>query len=371
VSVRVLSIHAGYACRHSGACCAAGWRIPVEAATRIALDDAVSARRLPDSAARVEASGSLAVLALAPDGACTAFEPARGGAPGRCAIHRVLGPEALPSACRHFPRVSLLDPRGVAVTLSHFCPTAASLLFDDGPLTVAEDPPGFVGVMEYEGLDARDALPPLLSPGMLMDLESYAAWEAHALDVLDDMCLPSAEAALAVLAGEVERLRTWTPRQGPLVDHVRAVTSVPRSGSVPHPGTDPDAGTQVRRVFDCIPPGLSHPPLPDDLPSLDETWVAARWTRWHRPVRRYLAARLHASWVAYQGRGLRSVLASLSAALHVVRAEAARAAGRAARPLDRALLIEAIRAADLLLVHVASRDALARAWSRAEDAPPI
>lgn len=77
------------------------------------------------------------------------------------------------------------------------------------------------------------------------------------------------------------------------------------------------------------------------------------------------------SWVAYQGRGLRSVLASLAAALDVVRVEAVLHAARAARPLDRVLLVEALRAADLLLVHVASRDALARAWSRAEEHPAI
>ncbi|MEZ5288117.1 MAG: hypothetical protein R2712_25640 [Vicinamibacterales bacterium] len=31
----------------------------------------------------------------------------------------------------HFPFVCAIDPRGVHVTLSHYCPTAARMLFDE------------------------------------------------------------------------------------------------------------------------------------------------------------------------------------------------------------------------------------------------
>ena len=51
------------------------------------------------------------------------------GADRRCAVHRQLGRETLPSACRDFPRVVTLTPLGVSITLSHYCPTAAGMLF--------------------------------------------------------------------------------------------------------------------------------------------------------------------------------------------------------------------------------------------------
>src|SRR5262245_18687256 len=35
--IYALSIHAGYACQRSGACCKAGWSIPVEAPLRVLL----------------------------------------------------------------------------------------------------------------------------------------------------------------------------------------------------------------------------------------------------------------------------------------------------------------------------------------------
>jgi hypothetical protein len=89
-----------------------------------------------------------------------------------------------------------------------------------------------------------------------------------------------------------------------------------------------------------------------------------------RPICRYLAAKVFAAWCAYQGRGLRTIVRSLAAALAVLRMEAIRQTGTAARVLDEALWVEAVRAADLLLVHLASADVLARGWSRAEGSGP-
>ena len=67
----------------------------------------------------------------------------------------------LPSACRHFPRVYLRDARGDLLTLSHFCPTAASLLFEPGPVGVIDAPRPLALDEPIEGLDAREVLPPL------------------------------------------------------------------------------------------------------------------------------------------------------------------------------------------------------------------
>ena len=79
----------------------------------------------------LEHDNGLTVMALAEGGACVSFERGMGGATSQCAIHRVLGHDALPSACRHFPRAAVTDDLGTFVTLSHFCPTAASMLFRD------------------------------------------------------------------------------------------------------------------------------------------------------------------------------------------------------------------------------------------------
>ena len=61
------------------------------------------------------------------------------------------------------------------------------------------------------------------------------------------------------------------------------------------------------------------------------------------------------------------MIRSVEAALTEVRAEAARQSRQHGRMLDRSILRESIRQADLRLVHLASREALAREWSAAED----
>ena len=53
-----------------------------------------------------------------------------------------------------------------------------------------------------------------------------------------------------------------------------------------------------------------------------------------RPIRRWLAAKAFASWIALQGEGLRTTVAFLRVALGVLRAEAARGSPRPARALD-------------------------------------
>ncbi len=132
----------------------------------------------------------------------------------------------LPSACRHFPRVFLRDGRGTLVTLSHYCPTAAALLLDDGPLFIMEAAAPLALAEPIEGLDAREALPPLVRPGLLADLQGYAAWEEAAMAQFTDA--PSIDVALDRITAATERIRQWTPQRGRLVD---AVTSAFASSS--------------------------------------------------------------------------------------------------------------------------------------------
>jgi hypothetical protein len=98
----------------------------------------------------------------------------------------------------------------------------------------------------------------------------------------------------------------------------------------------------------------------------DARFVADGWPLFAPTVRRYLAAKIFGSWLAYQGRGLRTIVFSASVALSLVRAHAAVDCARRAHPLDRHALTTAIRRADELLLHLASPQPLADELSRIE-----
>jgi hypothetical protein len=348
-----LSMHVPYACRHAGACCSSGWAIPLET-TRV---QAIRGLREHDDwliaapGAPPEIAG---VLALSAAGHCVFHGP-------ECQIQHRLGHAALPSACQHFPRECLIDARGVFVTLSHYCPTAAELLFEhsggveivDGPAAVANGAP--------EGLDARDALPPLLTPGMLMDLDGYAAWEAHAVHVLAGVSrgpARSPEASLQRLDRDARTLAHWRPGGRSLSDAVQALAvDAPEESAAREPDWDAE-----RSLFDVarqsLPPWHQWPEYPSEAGS---AWVAntGAWSDHAVAINRFLAAHCFAAWMAYQGNGLLSLTRRLHLALAVLRAEAVRRCAGHDRVLTRARLKEAFRQTDLLLVHLADRSALA------------
>jgi len=407
--VRALSIHAGYRCQSTGACCSSGWDIlaepEVEMHLRNALSsgtlrvpEAVTLSPLPDTQARRATPcfrpvpglphGARVVLASDSSGRCVFLEADR-----RCAVHRQLGPEALAAACRDFPRVVTLTPLGVSITLSHCCPTAAEMLFTPrdprlpGPegtsFTILESPPAFPSSWPYDGLDARDALPPLLRPGVLMDWPSLERWERFAVAVLADDAR-SPESALDVLASAAEEARRWTPDNGPFPEYFPAVLERASDQEREQPAfhealrngprypRDP-AGWGSREwhlVASCAPHRALLPPAPEGLDDADARWVAAAWPSLALPIRRWLAAKAFASWVTLQGEGLRTTVVGLQVALGVLRAEAARGCAEAGRPLGADLLKEAIRRADLLLVQLADPVALARRLSRCESSCP-
>jgi hypothetical protein len=111
-------------------------------------------------------------------------------------------------------------------------------------------------------------------------------------------------------------------------------------------------------VLSAVPESL-RPAIPAAAPA------RRSWGPLEEPLRRYLAARAFASWVAVQGPGLRTAVRALRAALAVVRVEIA----RLERPWDATALQEALRRSDLLLIHLASPEALAATLGRCETAP--
>lgn len=312
-----LNVHAGYACRDSGMCCSSGWPIPVERSRVEAIDaaitrDAIPLRVVPWLSPAADSPDDVAgTLALRENGHCVFFEA---GKPG-CSIHAIK-----PAGCRHFPFVCLIDQRGVHVTLSHFCPTAASMLFEHhDPIAIVEGPAPVSG--DLEGLDARESLPPVFAsaagtePARLMSFDELTAWERY----------------------QVERAR---------LDELT--------------GGDLELFNQARAA---VPAPWSWPSAPEHL---EDTWyslVAPKWFQFEDALARYGAAKVFASWSLYLGNGVAAAGHTARIAAAVLRVEAARQCRMFGQPLDRQLLTEAIRQTDLLVVHYADQSVLANAAS--------
>jgi hypothetical protein len=302
-----LSIHAGYACGHAGACCTAQWPIPVERP----LVDAVRRGKVPANGTPFETvtgadGGRLSILATTGEGACVFFEPRAGRL---CAVHRTVGPGLLPSACRNFPRIALRDPRGIFVTLSHYCPTAARLLLLDRDLAIVDAPAPLTLDGEVEGLDATGVLPPLLRPGMLMSLDAYDTWEREAVATLNDRRLPPS-GAVAAISAATAACSEWRPGRGEL------------------PAAIADAFANAR------PAAVSTRPI----------------SRIDHAVKSLLAAHAFASWAAYQLGGLGAAAAAVETALTEFERAFATARRDGNGDADDTF-ITAVRQTDFLLRH--------------------
>ena len=301
------------------------------------------------------------MVARTPSGDCVFYHRHS----GLCVIHRDLGEPMLPSTCRHFPRLAVRDSRGTFISLTHYCPTAAASLFrDDVPLQIVEAPQAFPEA-EYEGLVvADDDWPPLLRPDLLADRDSYSAWERHMVVRCADATL-SPESVIATLERDAQVVRSVTPVAGASI--VEAIEGLPReSVSCSVPGTLDASLAYHAEVLQAVPTEWRPEPDTDGLTDAYARGVRPHWPEWEAPLKRYLASKAFASWTAYQGRGILTIIRGLDAALALVRVEAARQCRDAACPLDAALLCEAFREADFLLNHLAAGDELAEAWSKVE-----
>lgn len=264
-------------------------------------------------------------VAKAADGVCV-FRENR-----RCAIHADAGEEVLPVGCRHYPRVVRIDPDRIALSLSHYCPTAASLLVSDAPIQIVTAAPPLALSEPLEGMDVREALPPLLGPDLLMDRDGYAAWEEAA--VRSFSTADRADVALERIATATDVLRQWRPGSSSLRE------AVARAFAGGHP-TAPAwmrHGLPIARRLNRGIISLESSPTGSAQPVTDAA---------ERIIANYLAARVFANWIAYQGRGLRTIVTWLSACHEVVRLLMAR--GTLQGP---AHAIEAIRQADYVMLH--------------------
>ena len=173
------------------------------------------------------------------------------------------------------------------------------------------------------------------------------------------------ESVLATLMRDADLLRRWRPGTITLSE---AVWQLPNDVIDAQP--DEELGASLRHRDEVI------AAVPDDLKpqadeeGLEDAWtmyVRAVWDGYRAPINRFIAAKAFASWTAYQGRGVKTIVRGLEAALALVRVEAARQCRDSARELDRDRLLEAFRQADFALNHLAVGEDLAKAWSAVED----
>lgn len=360
-----LSLHAPWRCRSSLRCCTSSWPIPVEPAVRRQIErgaargalvfDEAAAGALPAADWLVQ-RGRRRWLATTDDGRCVFLEDR-----GCCGLQRGLGEAAQPVSCREFPRLAVIEARGVSLSLTHYCPSAAALLFDAlTPLARATDAAAFPPQRAYEGLDVRGVVAPWLRPGVWLDPEARDVFELQALALLDRDTSP--EAALAALRTGVADASRWRPADGALAAHVERTLGAAEVATAED--LTPAAALAALRAIDgCAPRGLGDTPVDERAAAwaaADALWVDPVWASFARPLRAWLAARLMASWVLWQGDGLKATVRALELGLLALRALCARETAQARRPLDRALLTAALGEADLRLVQRADPRALAR-----------
>jgi hypothetical protein len=247
--------------------------------------------------------GASGFAGVRPTGECVFFEEHAGRL---CTIQRRGGLALLPSVCRHFPRVIVTDPRGASITLSHFCPTAAGLLFEPTPLAIVDAPSSLALAGHLEGLDATAVLPPLLARDVLMDWDGYSVWEEAAVAVLEMPGLEP-EQAVRMIEQATEIACTWRPGHESLA-------------------------SAVHRAFAGVEAGSGG--------------TARPWGTFQRPVKAFLAAHLFGSWAPYEGPGIRAVPAAVRQTLALLTSHLADSRG-----LCRETLIEAFRGSDLQLRH--------------------
>jgi Fe-S-cluster containining protein len=349
VTAFCLDIHARYQCQHAGACCES-WSVPAEPQVidlvreHKVRRDGVTGEMFLSSPA--EDGTKKWIVARDDRGECVFFERDRGRL---CLIHRALGSDALPSACRHFPRKIVIDRRGTLISLSHFCPTAAATLLAPGTLSIVEALPPLRLSGPIEGLDASDALPPLVRPGLLCDIQGYDEWERAGTSVFARPDL-GFETCLDIVAAATESIRGWKPGGEPLADRVRASFHTAYGSTATRNWSPSCAIERVR--------SLTIGEVGDDLTTIeafDEKWddYPGRHVDWFNAgMKNYLAARLFANWIAYQGRGLRTIVEWLRTCAAVVGHELLRAPAESSSAPDTTSFIEAVRRADLLLLHV-------------------
>lgn len=205
--VRVPRALQHYRCERTLMCCKDPFVAPVdeedEARLRSALAQSEAGRELlPHLGETISGEGAQRAWLQLSDGGCAHLDREERG----CRIHRVAGLQALPGACRNFPRiVHAVDDRW-DVTFSLSCPTAARLLTEDAePYTMVSRPVSGFGwgpALARTSEPARDAL----VDGWMALLHAAHADAAQLVNVIGAMLThPEAPGLDATIADDVQR----------------------------------------------------------------------------------------------------------------------------------------------------------------------
>lgn len=220
--------------------------------------------------------------------------------------------------------------------------------------------------MHLECLDARDAWPPFLRPGVLAGLGAYERWESRLLrDGLAPVVTGTRHLgeSLNHVGRWTEALAHWKASDG---DLAVLIDRVPwPANRIPQTAPSTEAlDVVVDELMAQVPAEWRVSAWPDGLPDATMDGAPITQVEAEAALARYLALRLIGSWVSYQGAGLRSVVASLISADALATAALVRTA--AAVPVTTGHVMSAIRAADWLQLHLLDREPWA-AWCRAAE----
>lgn len=390
--VYALRFQADFVCGNSGVCCGMDWPLPIEGPLLDRLRNAVETGKLtppgdvPSSQLLVTdgriPEGAAAVFGRNERGYCAFFDEQGGRL---CSIHAQAGVSLLTDTCISFPRMPVHQPLGTFVTLSHYCPTVAALLFEAGGADVVADPAMMKGLSITGGLHAYRHPPPLARPGSFLDWEVYTLWEREAVALVGSTdYLP--EEAMAGLFIAAEGIRQWPGTQVP-AQHVRdAMEAVREMGHAPLRAAlgragDPapvygmfgatlesNAGKVLKspaQIWSSMAKGKGTP-----MTEAIGRYTRGSWEAFSPQLRRFLAAKLFANFFGYQSNGLRSCVFAVATQFATVRILAALLCVRDGAQLNRDRFTEAVRLADFMFLQRADRRGLVRGFGIAEQAPP-
>ncbi len=381
--LRTLRGLAAYACGHTGSCCRAGWPIPVEPVPLELLRQGEAAGLLPDLAPGSWTHGG--ILGRTTESTCVFHAPAVPG--GGCRVESSLGTAALAYSCRQFPRVLLVDARGWHLSLSAWCGTATEMIVSPSSPSPVGGDTCFMSFdyihadarVHLESLDARDAWPPLLKPGVLAGHAVYSQWETLTIERLltpVEQANAALVSALASLLCWTDTLRAWKSADGALEVLARRSFAPPDPRRLLRTPADRAGLEQVRAsLLSRVPPEWRPHAWPAGLTDATDGGAAVSRAEADAILARYLATRLIGSWVTYQGQGLRSVSASLVSAYVLIALALSTPSGAGTgSPVTIGRMTSAIRASDWLLLHLLDRTEWAdwcAGYEMAGDARPL
>lgn len=376
-TLRLLALHADYACANTGLCCQDAWSIRLhdEEAQRVDAALAENGDGLPPAGTWYEPKplGEMgdAQMKTGPHGCL--FHSGDAGS-SSCALHRRFGAEVLPTICQTYPRLALRTPAGIYLTLTNTCPTAAALLRHEGGLR--EVAPGRVwrGGALGGSIFGNNAQPPRFGAASQPGWEPFDYFWRWSPEWMSNATLTPGEAlfGLGLIVGHIEGLGAAATQATTLIDQLDQLTAgfAPQlagltARSQPDPllsATYADVLLNVAGAVQTLPPELAALRPADLASDAQRAALAADYAAQIAPrmaehaviERNYIGTRLYANPLAYRASSLRAgyfVVVLMSIGLRYAALGHCRLDGRA---LDADVLLKAAATIDRLLLHDAA-----------------